>query len=192
MDAAKRLERLQFVLEGTGAKANDAYGIWAAYSSLSDQHIEALDDWADLEYLVANDCRITDHGFGIICRFKRLQTLGISATAITHLALVGADWPPALQSLGLAGLPLNDDAVAGISRLAELSDMSINYTNVTDVGFEQLARLPRLRSIEVFNTAVTFESAQHLSNEIPELIIRHTSGVLRGGKFARRYSASDS
>ncbi|MEM6471926.1 MAG: hypothetical protein AAF802_20370 [Planctomycetota bacterium] len=48
MTESDRIARLTALLHGTGASVNDAYGVWALESTLSDEHIIELAEWADL------------------------------------------------------------------------------------------------------------------------------------------------
>ncbi len=105
----ERVARLDAELSGSGAQVNDAFQVWALDAQLTDAHLNRIASWADLEFLMASGCPITDAGLASICYFRRLTSLDIGGTAITANAIATADLPKTLTSFGLYRLPFTVD-----------------------------------------------------------------------------------
>lgn len=185
MTEAERIARLTTVLDGTGAKVNDAFGIWALDSDLCDEHISDLADWANLQYLVADSTRITDVSIPLIMNFDRLTDLSIGRNAITSRALAACAFPSGILSLGLGGIPLGDDAVSNVSRCSEINALNVNHCELSFEALAELARLPKLRSIEALGADSTTETSRVLSERHPRVLFRLRDGVWQNGKCLR-------
>ncbi|QDT04728.1 hypothetical protein K227x_31230 [Rubripirellula lacrimiformis] len=114
MNKSQRLRYLASAIEGSGAKANDAYGIDAHESQLADRHVVALAGWADLQFLIANFSRITNFSLPLICEFGRLTDLAIGGTRITDSAIRSAKFPDSITHLSLSDIPLTESSVENI------------------------------------------------------------------------------
>jgi hypothetical protein len=185
MDDAERIRRLRSVLEGTGAVVNEAFGIWALESRLTDEHIQQLKGWADLLSLVAGGTRITDASLDTICSFRRLTDLSIHGTVITSTGLAACDLPPAIQILGLASIALSDDAIEAICRCDKIFALNVNHCNLSEPALFRLAQLPSLRSIEALGAESTPETSKLLSNKYPTTLFRLRDGVWKAGECRR-------
>jgi len=185
MTEAERIDRLTTVLQGTGATVNDAFGIWALGSSLSDHHISELADWADLQYLVADSTRITDASLPSIRRFHRLIDLSIGNNAFTGAALAACELPPQIENLGLGGIPLSDDAVSSVCQCSSITALNVNYCNLSSDALAELARLPKLRTIEALGAASRPETSKSLSRRHPMVLFRLRDGLWQNGECRR-------
>ena len=186
MTEAERLERLNAVIAGTGATVNDAYGIWALYSTLADSHIEQLAGWADLEYLVAGSSKITDASLGAICGFRRLTDLCIGGNAISGAALAKCDLPSTIQSLGLAAIELGDDAISAVVRCVNITVLNVNHCNLSEESLVRVAKLPRLQILEALGAKSTLKSSRAISLQHPAVLFRLRDGVWQAGECRRQ------
>ena len=185
MTEAERIERLTAVLHGTGATVNDAFGIWALDSELSDYHIAELADWADLQFLIADSTPITDASLPSICRFHRLTDLSIGGTAITSVSLADCHLPTEVENLGLAGIPLTDQAVSSVCLCSNISALNVNFCNLSRDGLAALSRLPCLSTIEALGADLTAETGRTLSTRHPNVLFRLRDGLWQNGECRR-------
>jgi predicted PilT family ATPase len=67
-----------------------------------------------------------------------------------------------------------------LSAMTELEELALSGKGLTDAGLEELARLPKLRELRLFETAVTTNGVARLKARLPELQIqawdRNSSG----------------
>jgi len=185
MTEDERIDRLTKVLEGTGATVNDAFGIWALNSQLADHHIAQLGGWADLQYFMASGTRITDASLSTICSFRNLTSLCIGGNAVTANVLANCDLPPALDSLGQAAIPLNDDAVASVCRCSEITALSVNWCSLSSEALSRLSALPKLKVIEALGADSTLDSSKMLSKQYPNVLFLLRDGLWRNGECRR-------
>ena len=114
----ERLARLDAELAGSGAQVNGPFQIWALDSQLTDAHLIGISSWADLDFLMAAGCPVTDAGLASICRFRRLTSLDIGGTAITADAIATADLPGSRPLEIQAGKVLITQPLAEVYRTA--------------------------------------------------------------------------
>ena len=186
MTDAERIERLNAVLEGTGATVTDPYTIWATESQLSDQHVSLLADWADLSFFIADATQITNASLDTICSFRRLTSLSIGYNAITSDALATCDFPPEIENLGLSLIPLNDAAVSRILLCNEISVLNLNDCQLSLYSLSRLAQLPQLMALEALRADSNPETSRVLSEKHPQLLLRLSDGLWRGGVCKRK------
>lgn len=185
MTEDERIGRLTSILEGTGAKAINAFGIWALDSQLADHHMAQLAGWADLRYLVAGSCKITDASMGSICGFRNLTDLSIGGNTIFSTSLASSDLPPAIRSLGLYSITLADDAVESLCRCHNLTVLNVNHCNLSRRALTRLSDLPNLRVIEALGADSTPDTARILSRRHPKILFRLRDGLWQNGECRR-------
>lgn len=182
----ERIERLNAVIHGTGATVNDAFGLWATHSELSDHHIAELAGWADLEFLIANSTKITDASIPSICTFRRLTDLSIGGNAITSKALITNHLPNQIEVLELCGILLTDEAVDAVSRCNQISDLCANDCELSRDAVASLAELPNLRVIEARDANATPEDSRNLSAKHPHDFFVLRDGLWHNGECRRK------
>lgn len=182
----ERIERLTSVLAGTGAIINDAYRIWALDTNLADRHVQELEGWADLRFLMAGSTLISDASIQIICSFRNLTNLCISNTEVTGECIASSDLPTSLKSLGLAGISLDNRAVASVCRCVELNVVNVNHCKLTKESLFVLAALPNLRGLEAIGADSTAESSRMLSEKYPGVLLRLRDGLWEAGQCLRK------
>jgi hypothetical protein len=178
----ERIARLGVELAGAGALVNGPFQIWALDSQLSDGHLRRISSWANLKFLMAAGCSITDAGLNAICCFRRLESLDIGGTEISANAIVAADLPVTLTCLGLYGLPLNDEVAKQVCQLPALQMLNCNGCRLSLQAFQQLAEMPRLLGFEALSCPVPDDVAQTISRRKPDSLLRLDSGVWRNGR----------
>jgi ABC-type Fe2+-enterobactin transport system substrate-binding protein len=75
--------------------------------------------------------------------------------------------------------------VSTISRCSEITALNVNYCQLSSIALEELARLPKLRSIEALGADSTLEMTKHLSERHPDVLFRLREGVWQHGKRLR-------
>ncbi|TWT72652.1 MULTISPECIES: hypothetical protein [Rhodopirellula] len=181
----QRVARLVAELAGTGAQVNGAFQVWALDAQLTDAHLHGISSWADLEFLMAAGCPITDAGLASICCFRRLASLDIGGTAITANAISTAELPETLTTFGLYDIPLTDDAANRIAQLPEIRMLNCNECGLSLPAFHRLVELPKLRGFEALGCPVPDDDARAISRRIPHGLLRLDSGVWRNGDVKR-------
>ncbi|MGN6104206.1 MAG: hypothetical protein ACTHU0_03810, partial [Kofleriaceae bacterium] len=101
--------------------------------------------------------------------FLDLSANAIDGTGLPHLAALSR-----LTTLDLGFLELGDRDLPAIAELTELTSLSLAFSRgITDEAIEVLARLPRLRRLDLAATAITPTGIERLA-ELPHL---HTLGL---------------
>jgi hypothetical protein len=120
-------------------------------ASISDDGLRLVCNWPQVETLCINGCGLlTDDGLAHLMHLKRLKrlmlvreggTLNVSAAGLLHLRRI-----PQLESLLLAGIPVGDDELESIAKLQRLKGVNLIRTGVTQTGAKRLrAALPNCR-----------------------------------------------
>lgn len=144
-----------------------------------------------------------------LAELSSLQTLNLDGTGVTEGSLEHIATHPALSSLSLAGIPVEDgnhvlqiisglkltqltlpgrhsvtdSGLAFLSRLSLLSELDLtDYTQVTDQGVSQLSTMTRLKKLSLSNTQVTDAGLPSLRGlqELQELCLDRTAVTSRG------------
>ncbi|XP_070709452.1 uncharacterized protein [Pempheris klunzingeri] len=144
-----------------------------------------------------------------LAELSSLQTLNLDGTGVTESSLEHLATHPALSSLSLAGIPVDDGNQAlqiisglkltqltlpgrhlvtdsGLSflcRLHLLLELDLtDYTQVTDQGVNQLSTMTRLKKLSLSNTQVTDAGLPSLCGllELQELCLDRTAVTSRG------------
>uniref|UniRef100_A0A3P9KEK5 Si:ch73-173p19.1 n=1 Tax=Oryzias latipes TaxID=8090 RepID=A0A3P9KEK5_ORYLA len=144
-----------------------------------------------------------------LAEMSSLQTLSVDGTGVTEETLENLAAHPALSSLSLGGIPVQDgnrtlEIVSGLklthltlpgrhtvtdgglsflSRLSLLCELDLtDYTHVTDQGVRQLSSLTRLKKLSLSNTQVTDVGLPSLlgMQELQQLCLDRTAVTSRG------------
>jgi hypothetical protein len=185
MTEAENVSRLKATLMGTDALVNAAYQVWALDMSVTDDHIERMAGWADLELLMLSGTLVTDRCLLAIATFERLAGLDIGGTAITSSGIASASIPQTVQDFGLYDIRLDEDAVRTIVSLPRLRTLNCNGCGLSFHCLLQLLRLPSLQSIEALGADMPDSHAEEFTRARPGFLLRLDSGVWKGGKVRR-------
>ncbi len=153
-------------------------------TEIGDPSIELLESLPNLQTLAIGGNRIGEVGVASLRSLKRLRELdlsgaqvtdsGIWAVTITDLNLDDVGVLAGLEALNLAA-PSQEYVAAVSSGVPRLR----GAIRVTDFGAVQLARLTKLRSLNVSRSALTAEGIRGLQglNLIEELVLSHISSI---------------
>jgi len=185
MTDAENLARLVSVLDGTGARVNAAYQVCALDTDVTDEHIEHMADWADLEHLMLSGSLVTDRCLPAIATFDRLVSLDIGGTAITSPGLANATLPQSLRDVGVYDVQLDDSAVGSIASLPNLRMLNCNGCNLSFDALLQLLVVPTVRAVEALGADIPDAYAEDFTLARPGLLLRLDSGVWKNGNVRR-------
>lgn len=136
-------------------------------------------------YLVNLD----DASFAELKPLVQLEKLDLSHTRVTDDGLRIVEGMPLLKELHLIRHPdwlvkpqLTNACVPSLMRLKELRYLSLSGS-LSDKGFAFLARLPNLKSINIYGTEITSEGLSALENSTIESITLSSSQMGIGGLY---------
>lgn len=148
------------------------------FSDVDSQQLLAL---PDLRHLVLNATDITDASLNQINRLEHLEILDLSESSISDAIIPILGHLKQLRVLGLYATQITDSTMESISELPSLEMLNISLNpQITDVGFQQLAKLKRLKSIEIHGTNISADAVNDFSIQYPDVIIVTDAGVVRG------------
>jgi hypothetical protein len=83
---------------------------------------------------------------------------------------------------------ITDGEANQLSRLTNLTSLSIDGTDVTDAGLAHLSRLSSLKVLSLESTAITDNGLTHLSRlaNLKDLSLRHTAATATGAEKLRK------
>lgn len=125
---------------------------------------------------------LTDDGFQHLNGWKELEQLEIDrATLLTGRAFARLAKKNPLKRLTLLRIsrsggkyiPYADLVLAAVKNCAELREISLPFTDLTDAGLPHLAKLVKLEELEFSDTKITGEGMRHLRTlaKLRELLI---------------------
>jgi Leucine-rich repeat (LRR) protein len=91
------------------------------------------------------ETRVTGAGLKQLSGLKKLQSLALSRSPVTHLEGLGELGQ--LRSLELDGTKVTDAELKELSALTHLEHLHLESTPVTDAGLRHLKGLNKLRSL---------------------------------------------
>lgn len=181
MDDETNVQKLTVVLAGTGCEVPRARAVWALNANLTDDIINRLAGWAELEFLMADCTDITNAAVPILNRFP-LTDLSVGDTSITADAIIAVHWPH-LQNLGISGIDFSNHLIDPLLNSTELTVVNANGSNLNQASVLKLASLPRMKVLEAAAAAVDHNEAQEISLQYLKLTFRFNDGVWRSGKL---------
>lgn len=185
MTDAENVSRLKSILHGTDALVNAAFQVWALDTSVTDDHVERMAGWADLEHLMLSGTYVTDRCLPAIATFDRLAAFDIGGTAITSSGIADASIPPTVRDFGLYDIHLDEVAVNAIASLPQLRTLNCNGCKLSHNCLLQFLRLPSLQSIEALGADMPDSHAEEFTRARPCFLLRLDSGVWKSGNVRR-------
>ena len=77
-----------------------------------------------------------------------------------------------MKELILSGTKLTDEALEEVTKLSNLSRLSLQVNNgITDAGLKEVAKLTQLKKVQLYATKVTAEGVNELQKALPECTI---------------------
>lgn len=185
MTDAENIARLKSVLHGTNARVNDAYQVWALDTEVTDDHVERMVGWADLEHLMLSGSLVTDRCLPAITTFQRLISFDVGRTAISSSGITDASIPQTVLDVGVYDILLDDCAVRSIASLPNLRMLNCNGCDLSFNALQQLLTLPSLRGIEALGADMPDTYAEGFTRARPDFLLRLDSGVWKNGSVRR-------
>jgi hypothetical protein len=139
-----------------------------SFEGITDEGIEQLAQSRNLRIIFILNARLTDQSLTALTRLKRLEELGLTGD-FTDNGLASLQKHARLKSLFLGSPSITDAGLIQIARLSSLQYLELHGCRVTNDGMNHLAGLRKLRSLDVYGTAVDDVSA--LQKALPSCII---------------------
>lgn len=134
-------------------------------TDVQDGGLAALAKMEQLEELLLNHARFTEKGFAQLGALGKLKRLEVVRTRLGAGAEETLRKMEALTVLKADYTALNDAGLVGLSGTME--ELLLDSTNVTDAGVEALARLKKLRVLNLYHTTVSEAAYERLKKELP-------------------------
>ncbi len=131
--------------------------------------------------MIAGNPLITDLSIEAMSKWKNLTEIYADNTKVTGKGFRKFDSHNKLKMMWLAGCPLSDQAVDGLSGLTELVELRLNECPLSDAGLERLnlKRLSNLFRLSLSGTRITAAGVSTLANglcpSMAELDLSHTA-----------------
>jgi serine/threonine protein kinase len=142
---------------------------------VTDDGLKRLTGLKSLSVLNLNETPIGDAGAAHLTDLPELSSLNLVATQVTERGLAPLAAHPRLTRLYVSRCPIHDPAIA-VLREMNLEQLTIDGTEVTFEGLQQLAGNSALRSLTVTHLELTADEARQLSDLLPNCLIRSDHG----------------
>lgn len=150
---------------------------------LSDDDLEFLAGWTQIEKLVLSARSLTGRGFERLTRknpLKRLNTFQVRLAedaAAVDLVLAAVENCRELREIELANTGLTDAGLASLGQLTNLETIDFSGTKITGEGLRHFGTLTKLKSLTIEHVSNDDEGLRSLSR-LPELKELYTKGTL--------------
>jgi serine/threonine protein kinase len=108
--------------------------------------------------------------FGVLARYKKLQSLDLGSTRISDAGLVELKRLPALQNIELTATAITDDGVDALLSMPKLKMIELTDSHISREGLLKLAHAPNLREIAIYSsdslTEKDFEDFRRISKTV--------------------------
>lgn len=131
-------------------------------TDVGDAGIAQLANMLDLEGLDLSGTRITDAGLSRLSRLRRLKKLDLSDTAVGDAGLRVIANMPQLEFLNLQRTMVTDNGLTPLRSLASLREIRLSTTAITDKSVAILEKLASMTCVHIDGTTVTRERAESL------------------------------
>lgn len=148
-----KLGKAEFELIGslTTLKKLTLYG---SCKGLTDETLPLLAKLTDLEELNTDGIQVTDDGLKVLATLPNLRGMSFFhpswgskefvGKGVVHFAAL-----PKLERLTIAGSPFNDEGMAAVGKLTQLTSFSTWHTFQTEAGNQHLLQLTKLKSLRL-------------------------------------------
>jgi internalin A len=132
--------------------------------SFTDAELKAVPNLDKVEMLALRDTAVTDKGCRELLRAHALVEVSIISDTLSDDVLQVLAQLPVLRSLQIhRGPRIGDDGVRHLSRCAELRELYLKETAVTDKGLMEIHALPQVWSLVLDDTTVSDEGCAALA-----------------------------
>ena len=161
-------------------------------TQVTDAGMKELKDLKNLRVLGLNGTQVTDAGMKELKDLKNLQVLGLNPIQVTDAVLralleIGLlhaldqaraeDKRPSedadVTELLLGNTQVTDAGMKELKGLKNLQKLFLNQTQVTDSGLKELKELKNLRVLYLVGTQVTDAGIKEMKEALPECLINH-------------------
>jgi Leucine-rich repeat (LRR) protein len=171
-------------------------------AEIRDEHMPQISGLEQLEALGLQYCRVGDEGLKSIAGMKKLKELNLYGTKVTDAGLPSLAGLSNLQKLrlretGLRGeqnldafatltnlreldvseSPVQDSIIDGLIKLPKLESLNLWNTQFTDAGAKRLSELKSLRELNLDNLWNISDVALEAAGQLPELRFLHVGGT---------------
>jgi len=137
---------------------------------LSPQQIESLVSNAALRRLRVAGSDLDDAAMERLAAETQLELLdAVGCEQLTAAALASIGSMRSLRNLRLSGPAVNDESVQHLAGLSELAAVLLQQTAVTDRGLAALAKLPKLKEVNLFGSQGVNDASLARLAELPAL-----------------------
>jgi Leucine-rich repeat (LRR) protein len=145
-------------------------------TSFGDAGLRFVEPLANLESLEFDDCpKITDAALPLLSGFTRLRSLSLQGTSVTDAGMPELARLQKLEGLSLQDTTVSDAGLAYVAQLQNLDALTLGTSGVngrsariTDRGLLELARLPKLKLIWLWDVEMTDAAVETLCS-MPQL-----------------------
>lgn len=133
---------------------------------MSDEGLARLSGLIKLKRLSLKGCqRIGDPGMAHLRELVNMTALDVADTMLTDASVIRlAERLPHLSYLNLSGTNINDGSLQPIRSLKQLYSLSLSDTAITDAGIQALPQLPRLNQLSINRTAIGDAAIAHIAS----------------------------
>lgn len=138
--------------------------------SLSPEQIDALVSNRSLRRLRVAGSDIDDAAIARLAAGTKLELLdAVDCDQLSGAALASIGSMRSLRNLRLSGPAVNDESIRSLAGLSDLAAVLLQQTELTDRGIEVLAKLPKLRELNLFGSQGVNDAALVVLTELPAL-----------------------
>lgn len=151
-------------------------GVRFPADACTDQALQYVAAFPELENLGLNQQPISDDGLQHISKLTGLRSLDLSGTRVTGAGIRHLLPLQQLESLYLEGQSLDENAFRQIARLEHLTTLRVDRTSLDDTRLILLTPLKELEYLGVFDTAVTADGAGRFNHVLPCVTVHRFKG----------------
>jgi Leucine-rich repeat (LRR) protein len=134
-----------------------------ACPAVTDDGLRHLADMTELVVLSLQQCMVTDQGFESLSKLTKLKEVVVFKSEVSVGPLKAFSKAPDLNKLSLRGTSLtSQDLIAHIAAFRSLQDLEVSETAIDDVALPTIAKLPKLKALNVWRTKVTDQGLESL------------------------------
>ena len=117
---------------------------------VTDEGLQSLSELSNLELLCLDVYELQGPGLKHLVGLPQLEHLHLTSSQVSSTELATLNQVSSLRELVIGGTDLDDQGLAAIHpTLTRLEVLQLGQTNLTDTGFEELKKLPNLRTLSL-------------------------------------------
>jgi Leucine-rich repeat (LRR) protein len=142
----------------------------------TDADLSRIRDLPKVEWLVLEQCSITDKGLQQLAGYRQLRSLKIYETPITDGSLAQLAGLQNLTEITIRGARIKGDGLKHLASLSKLKELSVTQCQLSGVGLDSLTGLSQLTSLHLESNLLTDASVDSLLKftQLKHLTIGHT------------------